>query len=72
MVPKKESIWELLKRLDEQAAVFNEHIARANFYFDEAAAGTQKLVQKHQRDIHKTIEKLQSSLRKLKKKRKKN
>ncbi len=60
---KKESLWELLKRLDEQAALFNEHIAKANFYFDEAAAGTQKLVQKHQRDLHRTIQKLQRTMR---------
>ena len=34
---KKESLWELLKRLDEEAGQFNFHLHEANRYFDSAA-----------------------------------
>ena len=60
---KKETIWELIRRLDEQAGIYNETLGRANQYFDTAADETNKLLRKHQRDLHRTIVKLRSALK---------
>ncbi len=60
---KKETIWELIKRLDEQAGEFNLHLHKANRLFDTAAKETGKVLEKHQRDLHKTITKLQRALK---------
>ena len=60
---KKENLWELLKRLDEEAAQFNVHLHHANRYFDSAASHTTKLLAKHERDLHKTIGKVRKALK---------
>lgn len=60
---KKETIWELIRRLDEQAGAFNMHLHKANHLFDTAARETGKVLDKHQRDLHKTIARLQKALR---------
>lgn len=60
---KKESVWELIKRLDEQAGAYNMNLHKANHLFDTAAKETSKVLDKHQRDLHKTISKLQKALR---------
>ena len=60
---KKENIWELIKRLDEQAGAFNTNLHNANHLFDTAAKETSKVLDKHQRDLHKTIVKLQKALK---------
>lgn len=60
---KKETIWELIKRLDEQAGEFNLHLHKANRLFDTAAKETGKVLEKHQQDLHKTITKLQRALK---------
>ena len=60
---KKETIWELIRRLDEQAGEYNEHLHKANRLFDTAAKETGKVLEKHQQDLHKTITKLQRALR---------
>lgn len=60
---KKETIWELIRRLDEQAGEFNIHLHKANRLFDTAAKETGKVLEKHQRDLHKTITKLQRALK---------
>ena len=65
---KKESFWELLKRLDEQAGEFNVHLAEANRYFDQAAHQTQAILQRQEAELHKTISKVQKALKKLKRK----
>ena len=52
---KKENIWELLKRLDEEAGQFNSHLSQANRYFDSAAGHTKNLLDKHERDLQKAI-----------------
>ena len=59
----KETIWELIKRLDEQAGAFNMHLHKANHLFDTAAKETNKVLDKHQRDLHKTIAQLQKALK---------
>ncbi|PZR29812.1 MAG: hypothetical protein DI535_01540 [Citrobacter freundii] len=64
---KKESVWELIKRLDEQAGAYNMHLHKANHLFDTAAKETSKVLDKHQRDLHKTISKLQKALKTLSK-----
>jgi len=52
---KKENLWQLLKRLDEQAGQFNFHLAEANRYFDIAAMVTKNLIDKHERDVQRLI-----------------
>lgn len=60
---KKQTIWELIKQLDEQAGEFNVNLHKANLLFDTAAKETGKVLEKHQQDLHKTITKLQKALR---------
>ena len=60
---KKENLWELLKRLDEEAGQFNTHLNHANKYFDSAASHTTRLLAKHERDLHKTIGKVRKALK---------
>jgi hypothetical protein len=65
---KKESLWELLRRLDEEAAEYNSHLHHANRYFDSAAHHTKKILYKHEQDLHKTISRVRKALKKFKKK----
>ena len=59
---KKENLWQLLKRLDEQAGQFNLHLAEANRYFDNTAAATKNLLDKHERDVHNLIGQVKKAL----------
>jgi hypothetical protein len=60
---KKENLWELLKRLDEEAAQYNQHLHHLNHYFDSAAFHTKRLMDKHERDLHKTIGKVRKAIK---------
>jgi len=60
---KKESLWELLKRLDEEAAQFNQHLSKANHYFDNAATATNKVLENQEKELHKLIGKVKKSLK---------
>ncbi|HUR65422.1 MAG TPA: hypothetical protein VMZ03_03660 [Chitinophagaceae bacterium] len=71
MKKKKESVWQLLRRLDEEAAQFNIHLQEANRYFDNAASKTAKILTEHEREMHKTIAKLKKAIRVFAKKKKK-
>jgi hypothetical protein len=62
-VKKKESLWELIKRLDEQAGQFNLYLAEANRYFDNTVDVTKTLLDRHERDFNKLIEKVKSVLK---------
>ena len=64
---KKETFWELLQRLDEEAAQFNLHLSEANRYFDAAAKKTKTVLEKEQQQLHRTIQKVKAALRQLKK-----
>jgi len=68
---KKESLLELLKRLDEQTGQFNLHLNKANRYFDNSAMATQKLLKKHEEDLHKLIRKVKKALKPFVKQKKK-
>lgn len=61
---KKESLWELLQRLDEQAGQFNVHLSEANRYFDAAAKKTNSVLMRQERELHSTIAKVRRALRK--------
>jgi hypothetical protein len=61
---KKENFWNLLKRLDEQAGEFNQHVNEANRYFDMAAKKTKMILTKHEKDIHSTIAEVKKALKK--------
>ena len=60
---KKENLWELLQRLDEEAGQFNFHLHEANRYFDNTALATKKLLAKHEKRLHKLIGEVQKSLK---------
>lgn len=60
---KKENLWQLLQRLDEEAGQFNFHLHEANRYFDNTALVTKKLLEKHEKRLHKLIGKVQKSLK---------
>ncbi len=65
---KKESFWQLLKRLDEQAGQFNTHLSEANRYFDTAAGKTKAILEKQEDDLHITIAKVRKALKKMRRK----
>ena len=65
---KKESFWELLKRLDEQAGQFNVHLSEANRYFDTAADKTRSVLVQQEKYLHETISKIKKALKKLRRK----
>lgn len=60
---KEESLWELLKRLDEQAGQFNVHMSEANRYFDTAAKRTKGVLDNHENEINKTIREVRKALK---------
>ena len=68
---KKENLWELLQRLDEEAGQFNFHLHEANRYFDNAALATQKVLTKHEKNLHKLIAQVKKSLKSFEKMNKK-
>jgi flagellar biosynthesis chaperone FliJ len=61
---KKETFWELLERLDEQAGQFNIHLSEANRYFDNAANKTKMLLARQEKVLHETIAKVRRALKK--------
>ncbi len=60
---KKENLWELLRRLDEEAGEFNLHLHEANRYFDSAALATKKVLVKHEKRLHTLIGKVQKAIK---------
>jgi hypothetical protein len=69
---KKENLWELLQRLDEEAGQFNFHLNEANRYFDNTALATKRILEKHEKRLHKLIGQVRKALRTFKKEKKKN
>jgi hypothetical protein len=67
---KKETIWEMLKRLDEEAGQFNIHISEANRYFDLASDKTKKMMKEHEKDLQRTIRQFRVALRSILKEKK--
>ena len=67
---KKENLWELLTRLDEEAGQFNFHLHEANRYFDNTALATQKVLTKHEKNLHKLIGKVKKAIKDFRKKEK--
>ena len=59
---KKENLWQLLKRLDEEAGQFNLHLKQANRYFDHTAKTTNKLLENQEKELHKLIGGVKKSL----------
>lgn len=72
MKKKKESLWDLLKRLDEEAGQFNYHLHQANRYFENASSATKKLLIKHEKDLHEIIGKFRQTLKSFRDQNKKN
>jgi DNA relaxase NicK len=69
---KKESFWELLRRLDEEAGQFNSTLHEANHYFDKAVGKTKNLFEKHEKELHDTIGQLRKAIRDITSKMKNN
>lgn len=69
---KKENLWELLQRLDEEAGQFNFHLYEANRYFDTTASATKKILEKHEKRLHKLIGEVQKSIKTFRKQNQKN
>lgn len=65
---KEENLWELLRRLDEEAGQFNFHLHEANRYFDNTASATKKILEKHEKRLHKLIGEVQKALKSFQKK----
>lgn len=65
---KKENLWHLLKRLDEEAGQYSLHLHKANRYFEDAENATDRILKKHERDLHKLIQKVRKPLKDLLKK----
>ena len=63
MQKKKESLWQLLERLDEEAGQFNHSLSEANRYFNTAATKTKNILTKQERQLHNTIAKLKRALK---------
>ena len=66
---KKENLWQLLQRLDEEAGQFNAYLAEANRYFDTAAKETRILLDRQEKRLHTTSNKVQRALKVFNKKR---
>jgi hypothetical protein len=60
---KKENLWELLQRLDEEAGQFSFHLNEANRYFDNTALATKKILERHEKRLHKLIGEMQKALK---------
>jgi hypothetical protein len=60
---KKENLWELLQRLDEQAGQFNVHLSEANRYFDAAAKKTNSVLIRQEKELHSTIAKVRRAIK---------
>ena len=69
---KKENLWQLLQRLDEEAGQFNFHLYEANRYFDSTASATKKILEKHEKKLHKLIGEVQKSIKLFRKENQKN
>jgi hypothetical protein len=64
---KKENLWQLLQRLDEEAGQFNFHLHEANRYFDNTASATKKILERHEKKLHILIGKVQDAIRSVQK-----
>jgi hypothetical protein len=62
---KKENLWELLQRLDEEAGQYNLHLSEANRYFDNTALATKKILEKPEKRFHKLISQVQKAIKSL-------
>jgi hypothetical protein len=60
---KKENLWQLLQRLDEEAGQFNFHLHEANRYFDNTAIATKKVLESHEKKLHSLIGKVQKAIK---------
>jgi hypothetical protein len=54
----KESLKELLERLDSQSAQYSAHLSQANTLFDNAVKKIESLLGKEKKELHQTITKL--------------
>ena len=65
---KKESLKELLKRLDEQSGEFNAYLYEANRLFDTSVQRVQKLLDEENKEWQASYSRMKSMIKKLRKK----
>lgn len=65
---KKETLKELLQRLDEQSASYNSHLAEANRFFETAQKKMEQMLDRDRKDLQVTIKKLKQAIRLIAKK----
>ena len=66
---KKESLKELLERLDSQSATYNTHLEKANQLFETAIKKMEWLLSHERKDIQATMKKLKQLAKIVKKSR---
>ena len=64
---EKESLKQLLERLDSQSAQFNSHLHQANRLFDEAMKKMESFLTWEKKEMKTTIRKVKDALKKVKK-----
>ena len=60
---KKENLWQLLQRLDEEASAYNSYLTEANRYFDNTSKAARKILRKHEEDLHKIIGEVKKAIK---------
>lgn len=58
----KETLKELLERLDSQSAQYSTHLSQANAMFDQAVKKMETLLSKEKKELHVTISKLKKAM----------
>jgi len=59
---KKETLKELLERLDAQSALYNSHLEKANDIFENAIRKVEWLLAHDRKDIHRTIRQIKKMM----------
>lgn len=67
---KKENLWQLLKRLDEEASAYNSYLTHANHYFDKTEKAAKKVLATHEEDLRKIIREVRKAIKPFLKKKK--
>jgi len=63
---EKETLKQLLERLDNQSAQFNSHLYEANRLFDQAVKKMESFLAWEKKEMNKTIAKVKTVLKKAK------
>jgi len=62
---EKETLKQLLERLDNQSAQFNSHLHEANRLFDQAVKKMESFLAWEKKEMNKTIMKVKAAMKKV-------